>query len=381
MGSRREAFLIILLFGLVSLFADIVYEGARGVIPTYLMLLGAGSFIVGSITGAGEFVGYALRLIFGRAADVTGRYWLFTALGYILNLLTVPLLALAGRWEAAALLIILERLGKAIRTPARDTLLSSAVSSVGRGKGFGVHEALDQVGGLVGPLIAFLTLYLTNSYRAFFLLLLLPALVALLILYIIYKVYPEPLEPPSGKGTAKGKISAQYWRYLIAASLSVAGFMSAPLLLYRAGESGLLPEYLIPALYLLAMGVDGAMAIPSGLLYDKHGLRTLALCFLLTPLIPLAAFNAGLFGLILAAIVLGVVVSMHETMMRAAVADLSDISVRGTAYGIFNTAYGLSWLVAGAVIGYIYQFGWMAILALSLTLQIPAILIIIAAFE
>ena len=374
--SSRNAVIVVILFGLVSLFADIVYEGARGVIPSYLGLLGAGSFIIGTVTGLGEFLGYGLRLVFGRFADTTRKYWLFTTVGYVVNLIAVPLLAFTGRWEVAAFLILIERLGKAVRTPARDVLISSAVSSMGRGKGFGLHETLDQVGGLIGPLLAFATLYITNSYPTFFLTLLVPAMLALATLYITYRVYPRSVEPLGRRAEMHGRISKSFWIYLAAVSLSVCGFMTAPLVLYRADESGLMPEPYVPMLYFLAMGVDGLLALPSGLLYDRYGLKILALCFALAPLIPITSFNGGLTGLILAAIILGVVLSMHETIMRAAVADLSEMAVRGTAYGIFNTAYGFSWLIAGSTIGYLYRFGGVWVFMYSALLQLPAIVLI-----
>ncbi|MGH6852422.1 MAG: MFS transporter, partial [Methylocella sp.] len=143
---RHSAIRFIVLLGVVSLFADMTYEGARSVTGPYLGVLGASAAIVGVVAGFGEFLGYALRLVSGYLSDRTGGYWLITIIGYGVNLLAVPLLALTGRWELAVLLIVGERAGKAIRTPARDAMLSHAGSQTGLGWSFGLHGALDQTG-------------------------------------------------------------------------------------------------------------------------------------------------------------------------------------------------------------------------------------------
>ena len=147
------AWKFIILLGVVSLLSDICYEGARSISGPFLGTLQASAMVVGVVAGLGEFIGYALRLGSGYLADRTGKYWPITFVGYALNLFAVPLLALAGRWEIAALLLLLERLGKAVRTPARDAMLSHAATQVGRGWGFGFHEAMDQIGAVSGPLM------------------------------------------------------------------------------------------------------------------------------------------------------------------------------------------------------------------------------------
>ena len=196
----------VLLLGLVSLFADATYEGARSITGPYLALLGAGAAAVGAVAGFGELVGYALRLATGYLSDRTGRYWAIAILGYAVNLAAVPLLALAGRWEVAALLIIAERTGKAIRTPARDAMLSYVTRGMGHGRGFGLHEALDQVGAVAGPLLVAGALRWRGSYRLGFALLLVPALAALAVLLEARRLYPHPreFEPASREVSAKG---------------------------------------------------------------------------------------------------------------------------------------------------------------------------------
>ncbi|MEK7699337.1 MAG: MFS transporter, partial [Planctomycetota bacterium] len=143
-NSRSNALRFIVLLGIVSLFADMTYEGARSINGPYLAVLGASATTVGIIAGLGELIGHSLRLVSGYITDRIGRYWAITLFGYAINMIAVPAIALAGRWEIAAILMVTERIGKAIRTPARDAMLSHATREIGRGKGFGLHEALDQ---------------------------------------------------------------------------------------------------------------------------------------------------------------------------------------------------------------------------------------------
>ena len=176
--ARKTAMRFVILLGVVSLFADMTYEGARSITGPYLGLLGASATAVGFIAGFGELIGYGFRLVSGYLSDHTGRYWAFTLAGYALNLLVAPLLALAGRWEIAATLIIAERVGKALRTPARDAMLSHATKEMGRGWGFGLHEAMDQIGAMLGPLIVAAVLAFQGSYETGFVILLMPALLS-----------------------------------------------------------------------------------------------------------------------------------------------------------------------------------------------------------
>src|SRR6185437_7836333 len=181
--SKALVLKFVILLSFVSLFADMTYEGARSITGPYLAILGANAAIVGFVAGFGEFVGYALRLVSGYFADRTGKYWTFTIAGYACNLLAVPLLALAGHWWVAAVLIILERAGRAIRVPPRDAMLSHAGQKMGMGWVFGLHEAIDQIGAMLGPLIVALVLYMKGGYKESFAILLIPALIALTILF------------------------------------------------------------------------------------------------------------------------------------------------------------------------------------------------------
>jgi len=190
--AKSSALRFVILIGVVSLFADMTYEGARSITGPYFALLGASGTIVGVVAGFGELIGYGLRLVSGYVSDRTGRYWSITFFGYLMNMLAVPLLALAGSWQLAAILIIAERAGKAIRNPPRDAMLSHATKEMGRGWGFGLHEALDQIGAVLGPLIVTAVLYFKGSYRTGFAVLLIPALLALSVLLVTRLFYPRP---------------------------------------------------------------------------------------------------------------------------------------------------------------------------------------------
>jgi predicted MFS family arabinose efflux permease len=237
----------VVLLGLVSLLADVTYEGARSITGPYLSLLGASAAAVGLVAGAGELIGYALRLASGVLADRTRRYWLLTIAGYTLNLAAVPLLALAGRWEIAAALMVAERTGKAIRTPARDAMLAHATKTLGRGWGFGLHEAMDQIGALAGPLLVAAALARSGSYRNGFAWLAIPAALALVALLIAWRTLPRPEELEPRGGSLEGRfLPRAFWLYAGACGLMAAGFVDFPLIAYHLTRATQTPDVSIP---------------------------------------------------------------------------------------------------------------------------------------
>lgn len=357
----RSAMAFVVLLGVVSLFADMTYEGARSVTGPFLSALGASAAVVGVVSGFGEFVGYGLRLISGYLADRTGRYWAVTLWGYALNLIAVPLLALAGSWEIAAILIVAERMGKAIRTPARDAMLSHATVRMGRGWGFGLHEAMDQIGAVLGPLIVAAALYLSGGYQAGFGILAVPAVLALSVLLLARRLYPEPrsLETAEERAASaeEGRLPRAFWIYLGFVALGVAGYANFQLISYHIGTSSTISTFQIPVLFAVAMGVDAFVALIVGRLFDRFGLVVLASVPLLSlPIAPLA-FSASPEAVLAGVALWGAVMGIQETIMRAAIGDMVPATVRGTAYGIFNSAYGLSWFLGSALMGLLYEVG------------------------
>lgn len=375
---RRHAIAFILLLGLVSLLADVTYEGARSITGPYLALLGAGAGIVGLVAGAGELIGYALRLVFGVLADRTRRYWAFTIVGYALNLLAVPLLALANSWEIAAALIVLERTGKAIRAPARDTLLSHATEQTGRGWGFGLHEAMDQIGALLGPLVVAGILARMGNYRLAFAALAVPAVLAMVALFTARALYPAPetlgKNRPSASTTSRRLLPRTFWLYLIASVFIAAGYADFPLLAFHFERTNLMPATWIPLMYAVAMATDAITALIFGRLYDRLGLRILALSVALSLFFAPLVFLGNVAVVLVGVVLWGVGLGAQESIMRAAVADLVPSAQRGTAYGLFNAAYGFAWFVGSAIIGLLYESTlWLAI-AFSVLVQIAAII-------
>jgi len=366
----------IILLGIVSLFGDITYEGARSVTGPYLATLGASAGVVGLVAGIGEFSGYALRFAFGYLADRTKAYWLLTFVGYGL-ILSIPLLAFAGYWQLAAVLIILERMGKAIRSPARDTMLSYATKEVGRGWGFAVHEALDQVGAIVGPLVFFLVFLFHGNYGEGFTLLWIPALLTLVVLAIARKKFPVPqkLESP-GQASQQGdtgKLPRVFWLYTAFTFLSMAGFAHFQLISYHLKVQSIVPDVQIPIVYAVAMGIDGLAALLVGKTYDRIGLRSLLALPLLTLPIPFLTFSHS-YSLVLVGIALwGAVVGVQETIMRAAIADITPIERRGFAYGVFNTAYGAGWFLGSALMGLLYEFSINYLILFAVVMELMSI--------
>jgi len=367
----------IILLGIVSLFGDITYEGARSVTGPYLATLGASAGVVGLVAGIGEFSGYALRFAFGYLADRTKAYWLLTFVGYGL-ILSIPLLAFAGYWQLAAVLIILERMGKAIRSPARDTMLSYATKEVGRGWGFAVHEALDQVGAIVGPLVFFLVFLFHGNYGEGFTLLWIPALLTLVVLAIARKKFPVPqkLESPPGQASQQGdtgKLPRVFWLYTAFTFLSMAGFAHFQLISYHLKVQSIVPDVQIPIVYAVAMGIDGLAALLVGKTYDRIGLRSLLALPLLTLPIPFLTFSHS-YSLVLIGIALwGAVVGVQETIMRAAIADITPIERRGFAYGVFNTAYGAGWFLGSALMGLLYEFSINYLILFAVVMELVSI--------
>ncbi|MCX6619720.1 MAG: MFS transporter [Acidobacteria bacterium] len=364
----------IVLLGLISLLADVTYEGARSVLGPYLATLGASAAVVGTVAGAGEFLGYTLRLVSGYAADRTRRYWTLTIAGYVINLLAVPAMALAGSWHLAAVLIILERAGKAIRTPSRDAMLSHATSATGRGWGFGLHEAMDQTGALLGPLLVAFVYARTHQYSYAFAILTIPAALAILTLLTARRIYPDPrnLEVKTAGFETDG-LPRAFWLSIAAAGCLAAGYADFALVAYHFKRTALMPDTWIPLLYAVAMGVDATTALGWGKIFDRFGIPVLMLTAALSaaavPMLFLGGFSAAVAGMAL----WGMGMGAQQSILKAAIAGMAPAARRGAAYGIFNTGYGISWFAGSALLGLLYDRSVMALVAVSVMLQLASI--------
>lgn len=373
--SKYAAMKFIILIGIVSFFSDMTYEGARSITGPYLALLGANAVVVGFVAGFGEWIGYGLRLVSGYLADKTGKYWVITFTGYALNLLAVPLLALAGHWWIAATLMVIERIGKAIRVPARDAMLSHAGEVTGMGWGFGLHEALDRAGAMLGPLLVAIILYFKNSYQFSFAILIIPAILALCGLVVARWLYPSPHELNIYQkiGEIKNLQQKSFWLYLIGASLVAAGYADFPLMAYHFQKVAVVPTIWIPLSYSLAMGFTMVAAPVLGYWFDRKGLLVLVIVTVLTcffaPLVFLGGEQLALLGVILWGIGMGA----HESLMRAVIANMISTDKRGRAYGIFNMAYGSFWFLGSVLMGALYDISITWLVVFSLIIQLAAV--------
>lgn len=371
--ETRKAIKFILYLGFVSLFADVTYEGARSIVGPYLAILGANATAVGFVIGLGELIGYGFRVVAGYLVDKTGRYWLITILGYVINLLAVPALAIAGNWQTAAILIIAERFGKSIRTPARDAMLSGATSVTGHGAGFGLHEALDQIGAVLGPVVISVVLFTNSNYHLAFAILLVPAFVCLLLLMIARHTYRHPMqfekpdpEPVNNPGDRNLKI------FIVASAFVALGFADFPLIAFHFKQNNLLPDGWIPLAFAIAMGVDAVASLVLGPLFDRYGFKIVRFSFLLTavsaPLLFLGQMNMAAAGVVIWGIGMGTI----ESTLRASVAKLTSTERRGRAFGLFNGAFGISWFIGSTIAGYLYDRSITAMVLFLVVMMIMA---------
>lgn len=380
-----SAIKFVILIGIVSLFADMTYEAARSITGPYLAILGANATVVGFVAGFGELIGYSLRLVSGYLADRTGRYWAITIFGYVLNLLAVPLLALAEQWWLAATLIVIERMGKAIRVPPRDAMLSHTGQQMGMGWAFGLHEALDKTGAMAGPLVVAAVLYFKGSYQYSFAILLIPALLALTFLLFARWLYPKPqsLEIQDENLNPHG-ISRPFWLYLISGALIAAGYADFPLMAYHFQKTNILSPVWIPISYSIAMGINAISAPILGRLYDRYGFFVLIFATLLTAFFSAFIF-LGNFSMILIGLGLwSIGVGAHESLMRAIVANMTGKNKRASAYGLFNMSFGIFWFLGSFLMGALYDNSIPMLIAFSISIQllsIPFMLIVLKSLK
>lgn len=379
--QAQRALRFVLMMGAVSLFADMTYEGARSINGQFLGLLGASGFWVSAIAGGGELAGYGLRLFTGYWADRTRRYWALTICGYAVNLLLVPLLALAGQWQVAGALMIGERIGKGIRTPARDAMLSYAGRALGTGWAFGLHEALDQTGATIGPLLMAAALYLHGDYHIAYAVLLLPAIGALLALALARVTFPVPRELERLPHMPVAHATRRFMLYLCGTSLVAAGFADFSLIAFHAHARHVMPDVWIPPLYALGMVSAGASALVFGRWFDRHGIGALLAATALAAAFAPCVFFGNAMWVAIGVALWGIGVGAHESVMRAAVARLFSPERRASAFGVFNTVFGVAWFLGSLALGWAYEHSLWSIVALSVALQVFALPLLFAARE
>jgi len=355
------------------------YEGARSINGPFLNVLGASGFVVAVVAGMGEFIGYGLRLLSGYLSDRTGRYWLFMYIGYGLNLLSLPLLTFVGYWQIAVVLMIAERAGKAFRNPTRDAMLSHASEETGRGWAFGFHEFMDQLGATVGPLLVSAVLFLKDEqYHLVYLLLFIPALLALATLVTARYKYPHPetLEVKIVHLEETRGYPAEFFIYAFAAMCMATGYADYPLIAYHFKQAKIITDAWIPIFYAVAMLSDAVIALLVGRLFDRIGVWALMLTtffsMFFAPLVFLMGKDAAMLGMVL----WGVGMGAQESILKATIADLVPSSKRATAFGLFDTMYGVAWFGGSILIGYFYEASVTSMVVFCMDMQFIALIIL-----
>jgi predicted MFS family arabinose efflux permease len=371
--DARSGLAFVIAFGIVSLFADMTYEGMRAISGPFLANLGANGFAVGVIGGVSGLAGYGLRLVSGRAADSTRLYWPITLAGYVVQMVSVPALALAGNWQIAALLIVAERAGKAIRNPPRDVMLSRAGEHIGQGWAFGLHEALDQTGAMAGPLVAALVLALKHDYRLAFAWLAIPAIITLFLVALVRLSYPDAgnLAIPEKRevtGTSPALLA-----YICSAGLVAFGFADYSLIAFHFARVESVPATFIPIFYAVAMGTAGAASLVFGRWYDRRGLAVLWPATIVGIFVAPLTFFGGFWAALAGTALWGVALGVQESVMAAAIADMVPMEGRARAYGLFTAIFGVAWFLGSSVLGFLYDKSLTALVALSVAVTLAAL--------
>jgi MFS family permease len=383
MLSAGSAMSFVVLISTVSFFSDMNYEGGRSLTGQFLELLGSSAAAVGIAVGAGEFIGYGLRFISGYWADRSGAYWPIALLGYFIQLFAMPLLAFVGSWQVAVGVLVVERLGKGIRNPARDAMLSYATKEMGRGWGYGLHAAMDQAGGFVGPLVMFVVLSVKAtgdtddlaSYQTAFAFLFLPAIVAMCLLLAARARFPNPRDLESKTPIARTEgLGRTFWLYCLAGGLIGAGFADFALMAFHFKTIELIDDRWIPVLFAFGIAIDAAVALVAGRGYDRRPLATLLLTFglggvfapfvFLGESVPLVIVGLGLWG---------VGIAGQEAVMKAALADTLPVTRRGYGFGTFSLIFGLCWFLGSALMGVLYEIDVKLLVVFSTAISLLAL--------
>lgn len=372
--TKLIAYKFVIFLGVVSFFADMTYESARSINGAYLADLGASAKLVGFVAGFGALMGYGLRIVSGVVADITGRYWAITIVGYLFNILPVPLMALVGQWQIAAVLIICQHFGKALLIPTTDAMLSHAGQNIGEGVAFGLHEALDRGGAMIGPLVIALLLYKDFTYSFAFAVLVGPAVLALLILLCTKCLYPHPRTMERQKTNLEHTgIQKEFWVYLLALAFFCMGFTDFSLMAYHFSKTNILKAAFIPLSYAFAMGCSALSAAIFGYVYDKIGFIMIifvaCIGVLFAPLVFLGDSVLAFLGVIVWSIGIG----SNESLLRAAVARMTALNRRASAYGFFNLCYGVSWFLGSFILGILYDIDVYYLVVFAVMCQLLSI--------
>ncbi|HRW65079.1 MAG TPA: MFS transporter [Candidatus Competibacter sp.] len=345
------------LLGLVSFCNDAASELVYPLVPLYLAsVLLAGPRALGLIEGIAEATGSLLKLFAGVLADRTRSTKPWVVGGYGLAALARPLLAFANSWSSVLTLRFADRVGKGLRTSPRDALLALSIDERRRGLAFGLHRTMDNLGAVVGPLLAAGLLAAQMPLREVFLWAALGGAAAVALALAVREPAQEtaPVVIPFS-WTLRG-LPGPFRRYLVVLGLFTLGNSSNMFLLLRARELGF-PEYQVPLLWALVALTAAVFSTPLSALSDRLGRPRLIVggWLIYAGFYLLLGFNGhpallwplfGLYGLFMAA---------TEGAEKALVADLAPRAMLGTAYGWFNMIAGIMLLPASVLFGWLWQ--------------------------
>ncbi len=373
------AFRFVVTLGVVNLFSDMTYEGGASINGPFLGTLGASAAAIAIVAGVGEFLGYSLRSVAGYIADKTGRYWLITFIGYAINLLAVPAMALAGTWQVAAALVLAERIGRAIRKPTVESMLSYTTGRLGKGWVYAVNSALDETGAAIGPLVVAAVLLFKGSYQTAYALLAVSSVLALASLAVARIGFPLPSHLEQGRTATETRFARRYWLYMAAASCFAAGLMSYELISYYLTSTGLVAKVWSPVFLAFATGCGVLASLVLGKLYDRLGTPIVVVAVLLSSLFAPLVF-AGSFATALIAMPLwGIGYAVQDTLLKAMIAGVLPEGKRNLAFGLFYTGYGVGWLFGSTVMGLLYQQSRLALVIFVVSAQLVSLPIFVLA--
>ena len=387
--------LFIILFGIVSLFSDMTHEGASSIRGAYLSLLGASAATIGFISGLGELIGYSMRYVFGKLTDKSKQYWPMTIVGYVLDIIAVPALALVGEhgWIAACVLLVIQRMGKAIKKPAKDTIMSFAASQEGVGKSFGIQEVLDQIGAFIGPVLLYLVMLFKTEgttfeiYSTCFAVLAIPGAITLILLIVTRCKFPNPEHfEPEPKEYIPFKMKKEFILYIAGISLFAFGFIDYSIIIMHVSRtyshlasglsetSALVSTGSLPLLYAGAMLVDAVASLFFGMMYDKNGVKALVWSTVISAPFAVFVFAFDSVPMLLIGVALwGVGMGAQESILKAAVTSMVPKASRATGYGVFECSFGAFWFLGSWLMGVLYDISIPAMIAVSVIAQLAAI--------
>lgn len=371
MITTASALHFVVLLGIVNFFGDVTYEGGASINGPFLGMLGGSAAAISIVAGIGEFLGYSLRSVAGYFADKTGRHWLIIFVGYTINLLAVPAMALAPTFSVAASFIIAERIGRALRKPSIEAMLSYTTDKLGKGWAFALNTALDETGATLGPLLIACLLFANIDFRGSYAVLLISAITSLVILIFIRIIFPAPKNLTTISNDKRPqKFTTPFWLNMAAGTMFAMGLMSYELVAFHIANKASIATFWVPILLAFATFCGVIANLILGKCYDFFGWPVLLIAVILSAAFSPLAF-LGPWGLIIAAMpFLGIGYATQDTLLKAVIVDLLPSGKRSFSFGIFYTGYGFGWLIGSIVSGLLYQHSLVVLSIFTASVQL-----------